>query len=237
LEKLKREVIKRLEEELAGLKISNVIAIGAEAAIVDAFWDGKRVVVKYRYKKNYRINVLDKYLRKSRTQREAKLLLKALNVGASVPPVFFVDKNNGIIIMDFIKGKILKNLVNTLEKRTLEKVFKSLGTTVGLLHESGIIHGDLTTSNVILTPKRRVVLIDFGLGEFSSELEMQGVDIHLFLRTLESTHTSLSKILYQYFVEGYESIRGEKTRQVLDKVLEIRKRGRYVASRRHRIWT
>lgn len=235
MEDLKREVRRELEEMLVGLRINSVVAVGAEAAIVDAYWGENRVIIKYRYRKLYRTKILDNYLRSSRTQHEAKLLLRALSVGVSVPSVLFVDKSRGILVIDYVEGVILKDVVNTLESSKLERVFKSLGSNVGRLHEAGIIHGDLTTSNVVLTPEERIVLIDFGLGEFSNELELQGVDVHLFLRILESTHTSLSKILYEYFIEGYESIRGEKTKLVLDKVSEIRMRGRYIASRRRSI--
>ena len=136
--------------------------------------------------------------------------------------------------MDYIKGHTLKNVMDNLHIDNLVKIFFLLGTYIGKLHMNGIIHGDITTSNILyLAEENRIYLIDFGLGEFSYKLEQQGVDIHLLLRALESTHPTLAPQLYDSFMRGYENIRGTKiAKDVSNKVLDIRKRGRYVAERR-----
>jgi len=100
------------------------------------------------------------------------------------------------------------------------------GEVVGKLHRSGIVHGDLTTSNMIIH-NRRCVLIDFGLSHVSSELESRGVDIHVFFQTLEST-TSDYRELISAFVSGYKNTFDEGAQDVLERVNEIKMRGRYL---------
>jgi TP53 regulating kinase-like protein len=109
----------------------------------------------------------------------------------------------------------------------------NIGELVAKLHKQGIVHGDLTTSNMIQTPEGKLYFVDFGLGEKNSELEARGVDLHLLKRALQSTH-------YQYWEEcfrnvecGYSSIVGaELAEKVYEKIREIQRRGRYVEERR-----
>jgi TP53 regulating kinase-like protein len=103
---------------------------------------------------------------------------------------------------------------------------------IGRLHKNGIVHGDLTTSNMILTPHGKVVFVDFGLSERSIELEPKGVDLHLMKRTLNSTHHRYAKACFEAVMGGYaESVGGEEARKVALKIREIERRGRYVADR------
>ena len=107
-----------------------------------------------------------------------------------------------------------------------------MGKMIGRLHKHGIIHGDLTTSNMILTPYSKVVFIDFGLSERSIELEPMGVDLHLMKRTLNSTHCRHAQECFKAVMEGYEGSMGvDETKKVKAKIREIEKRGRYVADR------
>jgi len=104
---------------------------------------------------------------------------------------------------------------------------------IGRLHNRGIIHGDLTTSNMILTSNGKVFFVDFGLGEQSEELEIRGVDLHLMKRALQSTHYKYAKECFDAVMEGYaETVGKEPAKNVLEKIQEIERRGRYVAERK-----
>jgi TP53 regulating kinase-like protein len=137
--------------------------------------------------------------------------------------------------MEFIAGKQVKQVLNELEHEERLLLCQYIGELIGQLHNHGIIHGDLTTSNMILTPYEKVVFVDFGLGEYSTELEIQGVDLHLMKRAFQSTHYRYAEECFNVMMNGYEKIVGKKTMEnVLEKIKEIEKRGRYVAEREER---
>jgi len=221
----------RLLEEL-GAEWVSLLGVGAEAVVVRCRWRGFDAVAKYRVPKPYRDERLDSVLRRRRTVLEAKLLIEAKKLGVPAPTLLYVEPELHVLLMDFIPGVRLREVITRLDRP--EEIFRELGFYTGLMHERGIVHGDLTTSNVMMVGGKAYI-IDFGLGAFSNELEEQGVDVHLMLRSLESTHPSLVPSLYAAFMEGYEEARGEEAkRAVEDKVVEIRRRGRYVAERRLR---
>jgi TP53 regulating kinase-like protein len=121
----------------------------------------------------------------------------------------------------------------TLEGKKRKHVCTTIGSAIGRLHKNGIIHGDLTTSNMILDPEERIVFVDFGLGEKTDDLEAKAVDLHLMKRALQSTHYRVAQYCFNAVMDGYSSIIGlEKTKEVLGKIEEIERRGRYVADRK-----
>ncbi len=212
---------------------TEVIAVGAEAVLYKELWHGYVTIRKVRIRKRYRIGELDKHLRRTRTVTEARALVKARVLGVAVPTLLEVDPQRYMLRMEYIEGIRLKELVSSLLKEGREgdvrEYFVQLGEMVGKLHKGGIAHGDLTTSNVIVDRNGRLVLIDFGLAMFTHELEHRGVDVHLMLRAIESTHYEIVKEAFNAFMQGYASIVGEdEARNVLKKVHEIRLRGRYV---------
>lgn len=228
LVKLFDDAAKLLEQFDAQAK--RVLGIGAEAIVILCTWRGFEAVAKLRLAKPYRDSALDTLLRSRRTALEARLMFEARKLGVAAPAPLFIDAEEGLLIMDYIPGPRLRDVLVQLENR--EEVFETLGFYAGLIHGRGIVHGDLTTSNVIVSGGT-VYIIDFGLGAFSNDLEEQGVDVHLMLRSLESTHPSLAPLLYEAFMKGYARARGERAGiLVRNKVAEIRRRGRYVAERR-----
>ncbi|MFX1449956.1 MAG: KEOPS complex kinase/ATPase Bud32 [Promethearchaeota archaeon] len=202
-----------------------LIKKGAEAYLYKEKWYEKVVIRKYRRPKNYRIKELDQEIRTYRTIHEAKLLTEARKVGISTPIVYEVDISNTTIIMEFIEGTRLKELFfgsnNSLE------LCRKLGRIVGLLHKNGIIHGDLTTSNMILS-KEKIFLIDFGLGDFSNSIEAFGVDLHLLRRALESTHYKYANDFFQQIKDEYLKEMDTKGHEVINRLDDILTRGRYV---------
>ena len=131
-----------------------MIKQGAEAKLFLSKHDDQKVVIKDRIKKNYRIEQIDKKIRKSRTSQESNLLSEARRVGVSTPIVFEIDKEDHKIIMEYIDGARIKELLNSSDRKTIQKVCFEIGKSIGKLHSAGIIHGDITTSNMILRKEK-----------------------------------------------------------------------------------
>lgn len=186
---------------------------------------GEKVIIKKRIKKGYRINEIDDSIRRFRTVKEAKLINKAKLAGVNSPALYYIDTNEKSIVMEFIDGIRLKELFSS---KGLDKdIGIDIGKSVGYLHKAGIVHGDLTTSNMILKDNK-IYFIDFGLSEESREIEKQGIDIHLLKQALESAHYYISRDLYNAILQGYSKIVGnQKKDDVLERVEQIEKRGRY----------
>jgi len=223
----------RVLEEL-GLMGLKLVRKGAEAHIFVGEWLGRRVVVKHRVPKAYRHPELDRAIRARRTAREAQALHRAKEVGVPTPVVLLVDLGTAMLVMELVEGTRLKELL-ALRGREALWALEELGELVGRLHAAGLIHGDITTSNVVVAPDGSLVLLDFGLSEFSRELEKRGVDLHLLKRVLESTHHAMAREAWEAFLCGYRAVVGyEEAASVIEKVREIELRGRWVAERRKR---
>jgi len=188
---------------------------GAEGVVT--FHNG--LAEKRRVPKRYRVQALDTRLIAERTRAEARLIAAARKAG--VPTPVMSDITEDTIVMEQVKGKILT------ENLTEEALYKA-GRVVGKLHTSGIMHGDLTTSNMILREADGVcVLIDFGLAQVNSEIEQRGVDIHVLYQTLESTAPDYADALKAAFASGYaETFSGAA--DVIAREHEIELRGRYL---------
>lgn len=188
-----------------------VIASGAEAVIS---LEGD-TIIKTRIQKRYRLKDIDENLRRERTRTEARLISEARRCG--VPTPIIRDVVDFEIRMEYINGTVLKNIITpALSERT--------GELAGRLHTCGIIHGDLTTSN-ILYKDGKLFLIDFGLAYLDKALEARGVDIHVLFQTYESTHENHEELI-EAFKRGY-SRTFRDAEEVIERVKEIEARGRY----------
>jgi TP53 regulating kinase-like protein len=206
---------------------------GAEASLYLADWQGRRVVIKARLPKKYRPAELDAQIRSYRTLHEPQLMHEAKKAGVPTPTIFLVDMKNAAITMEFVEGKQVKQLLGNISKKERQELCVKIGELIGKMHKHGVIHGDLTTSNMILGVEGKIFLVDFGLGEKNAELEARGVDLHLMKRALQSTHYQFAEECFEAVMRGYSSVLGaEETGKVLEKIREIERRGRYVAERR-----
>ncbi len=200
--------------------VKKILSRGAEAVI---YVDGKNVV-KERLKKDYRIPELDKKIIKHRTKSETKILKKASEI-VNVPAPL-ETKNEGEIIIPLIDGDKLSDKLNSYHEKKQIEVMNKIGVEVGKLHKTGIIHGDLTTSNMILSDGK-VWIIDFGLGSFNGKYEQKGVDIHLLKQALEAKHFQNWEKLFYSFEKGYNSVEPKEAKKVFERLVAIEKRGRY----------
>jgi len=198
---------------------------GAEAKIICDSYYGRSVVKKHRIRKTYRIKEIDDVLISSRTKEEAKLIHAARKQGVCVPVLFDVDLLRGTLTMSKIKGKRIKDIFDELDDKKRKDLCIQIGRSIARLHNSHIIHGDMTTSNMILSGDK-VFFIDFGLGEINHELEAKGVDLHVLMEAMESTHSKYAGD-FSSVLEGYEKEYDGDVRLVKKKIDDIIKRGRY----------
>lgn len=216
-----------------------LIKQGAEARIYLASFEElyfplgtEKVIIKDRIPKRYRIKEIDEKLRKERTVREARILYRAKEFGVKVPHIYEVDLKDMRIVMEFIEGERLKEVLEKVPMEDRLKLCREIGRQLGKIHEAGIVHGDLTTSNMILK-RGEIYFIDFGLAEFDPTLEAQGVDLHLLKRAMESTHYRWFDKGFEAVIQGYARVRGEEKAEALkEKIEEIESRGRYVRERK-----
>jgi TP53 regulating kinase-like protein len=207
---------------------------GAEASLFLSDWHGRRVITKVRIPKRYRPEALDKQIRSYRTVHEPQLIHEAKAAGVPTPLIYLVNLPDASITMEFIEGKQVKQHLNKASKVERKNLCIKIGELVGKLHKEGLIHGDLTTSNMILNPEGKIFFVDFGLGEKNIELEAKGVDLHLLKRALQSTHYMFWEECYQAVLLGYSSVLSEDlAEKVYEKIREIERRGRYVEERKH----
>jgi TP53 regulating kinase and related kinases len=204
------------------------------ARVLHSTREGK-VIVKDRAPKLYRVPELDKQLRDSRTALEAKLLSDAKRAGVPTPIVYEVDRVGMRIVMEFVEGKQVKIALNELSPVQRKKLCRTIGRQVARLHRAGMVHGDLTTSNMIIRPDGKVYFVDFGLGEYSPSVEAHGVDLHLMKRALQSIHFRIAEQAYSAVLVGYRQELGDKAAEVIERAKDIESRGRYV-SKEERAW-
>jgi TP53 regulating kinase-like protein len=206
---------------------------GAEASLFLAEWHNRKAIIKVRIPKRYRPTELDAQIRGYRTAHEPQFMHEAKTAGVATPLIYMVNIPESTIVMQYIEGQQMKGLLNKSTKQTRHTLCSQIGESVGRLHKEGLIHGDLTTSNMIQANDGTLYFVDFGLGEKNTELEAQGVDLHLLKRALQSTHFLFWEECFQAVLAGYATVRGRETAEkVYEKIREIERRGRYVEGRK-----
>ena len=201
-----------------------IVRRGAEAEIGRDIWMEREVIVKNRVPKTYRHPALDISLRASRTRNEARLIRDARILGVPTPIIYEIDENEAKLVMEEIKGERVKDVLETADKETSEKICRQIGKMIAALHAGEIVHGDLTTSNMIVCDDI-VYLIDFSLGSRNAKLEDMGVDLHLLKEAFQSAHSEKLD-LFNIILEEY-STDFKNGKEVLKKMKEIEGRGRY----------
>tara|TARA_Y100000034_G_scaffold136400_1_gene212626 strand:+ start:3903 stop:4514 length:612 start_codon:yes stop_codon:yes gene_type:complete len=181
-------------------------------------------LVKERVSKSYRNEHIDLSKRKYPTRRENKLLLKSKEIGMNVPKVLMFDDSDMKIIMEYLEGDVLKGKLDDYSSEKRDKICKKIGEQVALMHDNNIIHGDLTTSNMILN-KDDVYFIDFGLGMISDKDEHKAVDLKLLRQAFDSRHYKYNEEFYKWFLEGYK--KSKNFESIIKRLEKVEKRGRY----------
>jgi Kae1-associated kinase Bud32 len=203
--------------------MDKIVNQGAEAIIESK----GNEITKKRIKKSYRIKEIDEKIRKLRTRSEAKMLERASKL-ILVPKVLRVNETNKEILMEKIEGKRLSDCLNDFTIKKQKQICKTIGENIAKLHDNNIIHGDLTTANMI--PVRdKVYFIDFGLSYISPKIEDKAVDLHLLKESLEAGFANNWKILFDSVKKGY-SKNFSNSSVILERFKSVEKRGRYKQS-------
>ena len=189
------------------------IAQGAEAII----YQDKNSIVKDRFEKTYRHPYIDSQLRKSRTKREAKVLQKLKQLNFPVPNLISQEKHQ--LEIEHIPGKKVRDVFN----KNYKKLASEIGKKLALMHQNHIIHGDLTTSNMIFN--KEIHFIDFGLSFFSEKTEDKAVDLHLLERAMESKHFQVYPACFKLALKSYQKHYPE-SKQVISRLKTVKSRGR-----------
>ncbi|GJJ14156.1 hypothetical protein Clacol_008416 [Clathrus columnatus] len=200
----------------------------------------------------YRHPTLDSTLTKGRITGEARMLLKCLRSNVCVPGLRLLDIENGILGLEWIDGTTVRNLLQdtndeedsdsipqamslsdynwtTVTITTSDDLMKEIGIQLAMMHMSDIIHGDLTTSNMMirlsLSSKRaELLLIDFGLSYVSNLIEDKAVDLYVLERAFASTYPD-SEPLFNKVLEAYGTHSGKIWTSILKRLEQVRLRG------------
>ncbi|KAF2397781.1 kinase-like protein [Trichodelitschia bisporula] len=234
--------------------VPELITQGAEALVYRTHFltTSTLCALKYRPKKSYRHPTLDARLTKGRILAEARVLVRCRKEGLAVPAVMGADWEAGWLATEWIDGQTIRaylddylhgiddaNVVAEQQEELMELMAR-VGESVGKMHEIGIVHGDLTTSNLMLRPKNKsgressaytnrdlegdVVIIDFGLAVQSIQDEDKAVDLYVLERAFGSTHPQAENLFPEVLRAYGESHKGAKV--VLKRLEDVRLRGR-----------
>lgn len=237
--------MERIEKQLKGytkdLPIER-ISQGAEAVVYKTQihpyiedYNGE-IIIKYRPPKPYRHPILDAQLIKHQTLSECRILQKLSNKNVNAPKLIFTEPMKGLVWMECISGKSLKQYIWDSEHvngpEEIKSALTKAGEEIGKLHMLDIVHGDLTTSNLVLK-EDEPYLIDFGLGSHSGLPEDKAVDLYVLERAVLSTHPVHSEKYNAWLLAGYlrqneEGGKTSKTRvkEVMKRLEDVRMRGR-----------
>lgn len=204
-----------ISNEKSLLKLDDeLIAKGAESNIVSSKYLNFDSIIKDRVSKGYRIPEIDDKIRKSRTKLEAKLLSDVKRSGVITPVLYDVNLKDKQIAMEKISGKIVKDIID-------KDIAFEIGREISKFHNLDIIHGDITTSNIMLNEENDIVFIDFGLGRYSDLLEDKAVDLLVLKKSLQSISYEKAIELFDEVLKGYDNPK------IISKINEIESRGRY----------
>ena len=194
---------------------------GAEANLYVE--DGK--LIKHRVKKEYRIDELDRRLRKQRTTREVKILENARRIGINVPKVYETNISEYKIVMEFIKGEPLRDIISNSGDDRVKEIALKMGRIIAKMHKTDLIHNDLTTSNMLMH-ENEIYVIDFGLSSMSRRVEEKAMDIVVLKKSLRAMYPSRFGLIWSGVCEGYKDY--SEHEEILKRAEAIEKRARYL---------
>ncbi|XP_055912755.1 EKC/KEOPS complex subunit TP53RK [Eupeodes corollae] len=221
------------------METEELLTQGAEARVYIGKFNDEKCIIKERFTKKYRHPDLDTQITKQRIKAENSAITRCLAAGVLAPKVLQVNYNSKKIYMQYFEKAItckefIKKIVSsesTAEAETkLSDLCASVGIVLSKIHSNNIIHGDLTTSNILVNPKvedfcdYELILIDFGLSQYSTSPEDKGVDLYVLERALLSTHSQQPK-LFESILSSYQK-QMQDSQAVISRFQEVRRRGR-----------
>ncbi|XP_016096485.1 EKC/KEOPS complex subunit TP53RK [Sinocyclocheilus grahami] len=217
------------------LKAAQMIKQGAEARVYRGTFLGRSVIIKERFPKLYRHPEVDEKLTRRRTTQEVRSILRCRRAGINAPVVYFVDYTTHCIFLEDIihsvsvRDHIASAQASEQNPQHLQTLADKIGEILAQMHDEDVIHGDLTTSNMLLVSgaedqNMKLVLIDFGLSYISALPEDKGVDLYVLEKAFLSTHPK-TETLFERLLKSYTAS-SKKSSAVIKKLDEVRLRGR-----------
>ncbi|KAK9829315.1 hypothetical protein WJX72_005157 [[Myrmecia] bisecta] len=216
-----------VEEPIVSTSGCTLIGQGAEARVWEGMYLGQASILKQRFSKKYRHSTLDAKLTVGRLKQEVRSMLRARKVGVLTPVVQHVDHEASTIYMQKVIGRSIKDVLHegSLEAEGLKLLMAEVGRILAKIHDGGLVHGDLTTSNMMIrTHDGALVLIDFGLSYNSSVPEDKGVDLYVLERAFTSAHSTQGNLM-DMVLESYRH-HSSQWSATFNKFAEVRMRGR-----------
>lgn len=213
-----------------------LIKQGAEAKLYKGTYLGKSAIIKERFIKKYRQPQLDNFLTKERIRAECRAIVRCKTAGVLTPTIYLADLQRRMIIMEYFDHSITaREFIKNADKKQLIDVAKMIGVELAKMHCNGVVHGDPTSSNMLLvnvknedkfdeTADLKVAFIDFGLACIEVTAEDKGVDLYVLERALLSTHM-VAEELFLYILDAYEA-HHKSCKEVIHKYEEVKARGR-----------
>lgn len=159
-------------------------------------------------------------------------MTKARRLGVSTPVLYAVDPVQHTLTFEYVEGPSVKDIflefgLHGIMEEQLEDIALQIGNAIAKSHDGGLIHGDLTTSNMLIRSGKNQlvsllllflypfanivicedvsqtanifcqVLIDFGLSFTSTLPEDKAVDLYVLERALLSMHSSCGNVVSQ----------------------------------------
>lgn len=82
-------------------------------------------------------------------------MTKARRLGVPTPVLFFVDSVLHTLTFEYVEGPSVKDILlefglDGVQEERLDDIAMQIGDAIAKLHDGGLIHGDLTTSNMLI---------------------------------------------------------------------------------------
>eukprot|EP00366_Plasmodium_knowlesi_P000064 XP_002257561.1 o-sialoglycoprotein endopeptidase, putative [Plasmodium knowlesi strain H] len=231
----------------------SLISAGSDAKIYKCVFIGKEAVKKEIFRKYYRHKKIDAKIRKLRVSNEIKFTKKLASINIDVPILYFVDVNEKSLYLEFVKGCTINQILKNV-KEYEPNVPRCIGKVLAKIHNGNVIHGDFTTSNLILrnsyigdvctildsstglpyqlddADSIRLCVIDFGLSFLSASVEVRpndidkAVDLFVLLKAIKSFHSEFA-LLEEDILSGYQT-KSDNFDEIKKKLEIVKQRGR-----------
>ncbi|KAH0472922.1 MAG: hypothetical protein KVP17_003113 [Porospora cf. gigantea B] len=194
-------------------------------------WNGRKVLCKERVAKKYRHPVLDEQLTQHRMLQEVRNARRLRTAGVDCPFVYFADFTKRVVFYEFIDGVTVQQYLESCTNEEAQTTFRAIGVMLARMHGKSLIHGDLTTANLMVRADgngfkpSQVCLIDLGLSYTSTSSEDQAVDLFVLKKAFLSAHGVAHSHLLGHALSGYREHSLEAA-NVLNRLEVVELRGR-----------
>lgn len=145
-------------------RIKSLIGSGGMANVYKAYDEESQRIVALKVLKDEHRGDME-FVRRFEREAQAVLMLSHENIVRS----YDVGEDDGVsyIVLEYVEGKTLKEIIKEegpLSPKTAVNYACQVLDALSHAHERGIIHRDVKPQNVIITPRGKAKLTDFGIA-------------------------------------------------------------------------